>query len=296
MNRLFIISLVVLTGYLTARAQATLLVRAGSGGWSDPVYSHDGSLIAFTNASANQVRFLIPGEDSTRQIVDGAGVGQRFAFEPDDKRLVFRRQVVGLPEKPVRLFSVSLYLYDPIGRTSNLSGTVFGPYYFEGKIWYRYSLLSEFVSYDGKTRKAGPYMDLPTGQLWVLNSSGDSVFVSLAGQRFAGMEMSPDGQWVAAIQAEPDIQLVLIPLAAGKVHVLEHAAAPGWSGDSKHLICVRLTNPKSPELCLVDLPSGSLSVVYSSDQNPPETPALNSDASRAAFVSGGSIYEIKLLP
>jgi Tol biopolymer transport system component len=294
MNRLFIITLSVLFGPLLLWGQVKLLTPSGTLGWSDPVYSHDGSKICFTDASAKQIRLFERDEDSTRFVAEGAKIGKRFVFEPDDRRLVFRMTLPSLPGRPVRLYSVSLYLYDPVGRTTNEEGDLFGPYYFDHKVWYRFSLLGPYFDYQSAAHKAGPYMDLPSGQLWVINQSGDTVFSSAAGQHFIGAEISPDGEWVAAVQDQPAIRTEVIHIRDGKSFTIDGGAAPGWSGDSKRLVCVRTNSSAAQELYLLDVGTANGRVILTSPEYQPETPALNPDGSRVVFISRGALYELKI--
>ena len=287
---IFLTLMLSISGEASAQP-ARLLVPAGKPGWTNPVYSPDGNKIAFTDASLGVIRFIENGEDSPRGVASATRIGRRFVFEPNSKRIVYRQEVGALPEKPWRLVSTSLYLYDPAMKTINETGEIYGPYYLLGRVWYRPTLLSPFYDYEGDSRIAGPYLDAATGLLWIRSAKGDTVYTSPAGVTIAGMELSPDGQWVAAVRETPSRAMLLISVADGKTTEFENAFAPGWSGDSKNVICVRSTNTPPDELVRIRVPSFKSEVVFRSPKYSPEVPALNPDGSRVGFVSKGAIYE-----
>ncbi|HEY3294826.1 MAG TPA: hypothetical protein VGL38_05275 [bacterium] len=297
MNTLIFLFLLALPAISFAAATPQLLVSAGKTGWTNPVISRDGSKLAFSNASHSEIRVLVIGEDSSRQVVLNAGVGRRFVFEPgDQERVTYRRRIAALPEQPERLLSVSLYMLDPVSRTQNVRGDLFGPYLIGNQIYYRDSLTAPLISLAGKARKDGPYWNTTTGQLMVKDPNGKAVYTSDPTERFGAMEISPDGNWVAAAQTEPSRALLVIRVSDGKVIKENNAADPGWAGNSMSLVCVRQEGSNPPELYRLRLPKGTGDVLFSSPKFSPETPVLNVDGSRAVFVSQGSIYSVDALP
>jgi hypothetical protein len=297
MKSLILLILISVGTQVLSAAEPQLLVPAGKSGWTNPVIAPDGKTIAFANASLSQIRALISGEDSSRAVMSNPGVGRRFVFEPGGQdRILYRRRVQALPDHPERLISVSIYLADPMPRTSNLKGDMFGPYLIGNRVWYRDSLTGPLKDLRGVIQKAGPYLDDSTGQLNVLNKSGKTVFASSPPQRFALTEISPDGQWVAAVQIGPDHSLFLIPVASGDVIRVNNAMDPGWSGNSRSILCVRRLPSQAPELYRVHLPKGDGETLLSSSNFDPETPVLNMDGTKAVFVSKGSIYSLDTTP
>lgn len=297
MNTLFVLVLLAIPPIAGYAAEPRLLVSAGKSGWTNPVISPDGQKIAFADASLKQIRVLISGEDTSREVVTNPGVGRRFVFEPGGQdRIIYRRKVQALPDHPERLLSVSIYLFDPASRTSNAKGNLFGPYLIEGRIWYRDSLTGPFMDLQGKVRKAGPNFDQTSGQLRVLDAAGKIVFASTPPQTFAAMEISPNGRWVAAVQTSPERELFLISVDNGAVIRVNSAVDPGWSGNSLTAICVRRIQSRPPELYLIHLPKGDGASLFAAPDFDPETPVLNADGTRAVFVSKGAVYDLDIAP
>ena len=297
MNALILITLLILSLVRAEAASPELLVPAGTSGWTDPVISRDGLKIAFTNASQYEIRVQILGEDSTRQVMFNPGVGRRFIFEPGvADRIVYRRHIQAVPGKPERLLSVSIYIMDPIPLTSNRDSTIFGPYLIDNRVWYRDSLTGPFLDVNGKVRLAGPYLDSKSGELRVLDLAGKTVFTSSPPQKFGAMEISPDGQWVAAVQTEPALELFVVNVPNGTVLTVNSAADPGWSGQSLSVVCVRRQPSGVHELFRMHLPDGHGEAVFSAPDFDPETPVLNVDGSKVVFVSKGAIYGLDLAP
>jgi hypothetical protein len=286
MNLLIIL---ILSASLQAALAAgpELLLPSSDDGWRDPIYSANGQFIAFTNAAQNRIYVLERGQDAPRSVAHGEKVGRRFAFEPGVERIVFRLRSYALPGKPERLISSSIYLYDPVHLSENTAGDLFGPYVINDRIWYRTSLVGPFFDCHGHIRGAGPYWDMESGALNVLNAALDTVFTSAVDQRIAGYEISPDGAWLAAVESLPERRVLLIRIEDGQTVSVPLAIAPSWAGNSQSVICVTGSN-----LSIVRVPSGESEVVLSSPRFRPETPALNLDGSRALFVSEGAIYEM----
>ncbi|RPH92767.1 hypothetical protein EHM69_12055 [candidate division KSB1 bacterium] len=274
-----------------------LVVPSQGDGWRDPVYDWDGTRFALTDAAQKQIFIYESGEDSPRSVAKGDRIGRRFVFEPGGRhRIVFRLRSDAIPGKPERLYSSSIYLYDPVPRSHNISGDVYGPYLIENQVWYRFSPFGPFTNYENQLRHAGPYGDFSGGFLYVLNEKEDTVFASENGARMRGAEISPDGRWVAAVQSDPTVKILLVNTEHGTRMDIPDSYAPAWAGDSRSLICVSTANPAQQSLRLVRLPSGEGEFVLSSPEYHPETPALNRDGTRALFVSKGSIYEMELKP
>ena len=291
----FLIILILSASLQAAWAAAPgLLLPSSDDGWRDPVYSADGQFIAFTNSAQNRIYVLEPGKDTPRSVAQGEKIGRRFAFEPGVERVVFRLRSYALPGKPERLISSSIYLYDPVHLTENTAGDLFGPYVINNRIWYRTSLVGPFFDCRGDIRGAGPYWDMESGKLNVLNSRLDTVFTSASNQHIAGYEISPDGAWLAAVESVPQRRVLLIRIEDGATVSVPGAVAPGWAGNSQSVICVTVRPEGGSDLSIVRVPSGEREVVLSGPRFRPETPALNLDGSRALFVSGGAIYEMTL--
>jgi hypothetical protein len=283
-----------LSGLLQAAwaAQPGLVLPSGDGGWCDPLYSPDGRFIAFTNYSQDRIYVFEQGKDSPREVAQGEMIGRRFAFEPGAERIVFRMRSYALPGKPERIISTSIYLWDPVHHTSNNTGDLFGPYRIGGRIWYRYSLVGPFFDYDAHIRSAGPYWDTESGALSVINEALDTVFTTAPDQFVAGCEISPDGVWLAAVESRPERRTLLIRTSDGKTFGFPDAVAPSWAGNSQSLIAVTSRAERSTGLMIVRVPSGDARIILEDARFRPETPALNTDGSRALFVSHGAIYEM----
>jgi Tol biopolymer transport system component len=290
--------LIILVLFVAAQAlpAAAPVLRCASSddGFRDPIYSPDGQTIAFTNAAQDQIYVLEKGKNIPRSVAHGEKIGRRFAFEPGGERIVFRLRAYALPGKPERLLSTSIYLYDPVHRSQNSEGDIFGPYVMNGRIWYRYSLVGPFFDYAGQVSGAGPYWDTQNGTLNVLNAALDTVFTSALNQHLAGYELSPDGAWLAVVESQPERRLLVIRIQDGTTFSISGGFAPGWAGDSQSLICVTDRSTGGTDLSVVKLPSRQTAVVLPGTRFKPETPALNSDGTRALFVSEGAIYEMTL--
>jgi hypothetical protein len=273
-------------------APPTILLPAGAEGWVDPVFSPDGRKIAFTTVSRREIRVLDLGEDSARLVAQADLIGRRYVFEPNSDRIVYRQRAAILPGLPERLVSASPYLYDPVMPVPNTTGNIFGPYFISGKVWYRPSLLSPLVDYDGSLMLPGPYLDPSSGSLWVRNEKGDTVHASPPGVSIIGAEISPDAHWIAAVQNNPST-LLIVRVEDGRLSTIPHAYAPSWAGNSQSLICVR-SDSGSADLLIVHMPDAESETVYSSRDLPPSTPALSPDGKQAVFVSKGALYELDL--
>ncbi len=193
-----------------------LLVPApADGGFTNPVCSPHSEAIAYTTADFAVLYLWTTDLRPPLRVAQSAGVGRRFIFEPGQERLVYRQVVGALPTKPERLISTSPYLYDPAVRTANQDSLIYGPYLIDRQVWYRPSLLLPYHDYHDSLRTAGPYLDLRTGRLQVVNASSDTVFSSIVPDSYAGMEVSPDGEWIAAVKSRPRVELTLIRVADG---------------------------------------------------------------------------------
>lgn len=291
---IFVLLSLVSTSFCGAMPPQLVLASRPNDGWQNPVFSPDGKHLAFTNASLKEIYVLELNSDSPRVVAKGEKIGRRFAFEPNSQRVAFRLRSDALPGKPERLISSAIYLYDPVHHSSNMEGNIYGPYWLDGRLWYRLSLLGPFIDYDGKILTSGPYWNPENGHLKVLNSSSDTVFTSSLTQKIAGVEISPDGQWVAAVEDSKDGDMLLIRVEDGHVLRIADAFAPYWGGDSRRLICVTRRIEGGNNLSLVSLPSGDTTIILAHPQFTPEMPALSFDGSRAVFVSKGGIYTMEL--
>lgn len=294
MKYLFSFIFLISTGLSLHAGEPILVIPADNGGWILPIYSPDDKVIVFTNASRDEIWVTERDQLAPRMLTSGTGLANRLTFEPDQNRIVFRRRVNALPNRPVRLFSTSYYLYDPVVRMAN-SGDILGPYLVDNKVCYRRSLTDPLIDCDGKTRYAGPYLDPASGKLWVVNSNRDTIYTSSVNIRFGAVELSPDGKWVAAVTTEPTAAIWIMEIETGQATEVSAGSWPSWSANSQNLTFLtkdRESDP--PEIHILRLSTMKTEKVYRSESMLPETPALNRDGSRVLFVSEGSIYEIDL--
>lgn len=271
-----------------------IVVPASGDGWRDPVFAPDGNSIAFANADLSELYVLIHDEKTPRTVARSNGIGRRFVYTPDGQRLAFRMKIEKLPAQPERLISSSIYLFDPIHHSQNMESNLFGPYFFDNRVWYRRSLAEPYVDFNNRARVAGPYWDPNGNSLIVLNDNRDSVFTSLPGQRFAGAEISPDGRWIAAVESRPAVQLHLIRIENGQTQTISQAFAPGWSGDSQRLVCCSKNPQGIVQMLFVNVASGESVVLLNDPRLQPETPALNADGTTVLFVGNGAIYKMEI--
>jgi hypothetical protein len=262
--------------------------------WAYPIYSPDGKTMLYTDASLGRIWARAAGEDSARRVVDLSKSGQRFAMDPKTGRVVFRARIQALPDKPQRLVSTSIYLWDPAMLTQNLSGDVYGPYLIKGKVWYRYTLLGPLASTDGEIRTQAPYLDTGTGRMWVVDAKDDTAYATPNQIRVAGIEVSPDGNWVAAVCSEPSPTIIVVSLNDGTDYTIPGSFAPSWSGDSQFLVCVHSSPQGTTELRLIHIPGADTGVILATNEFHPEMPSLSFDASRVLFVNDGAIWEMRL--
>ncbi len=289
--------LVIIFSTFTALVQAApplrMIVPPATPGWTNPVISPDGGAIAFTDEFYSELKVLISGEDSPRSIVTADGVGKRFVFEPGrTPRIVYRVRLNGLPERPERLLSSSIYNPDPVHRTPNKSGDLFGPYLINGQVWYASALDQPLLNYDGEEFPGGPRWDWINGKLWLLNEAGDTVFTTPDSCRLAGGELSPDGRWMAVVQSEPQRELFVIHRPDGSLRRLGDGYSPRWSGDSQTLVFVTSTGGGFAALNILNMASGEPQVILNAPEYYPESPALDQTASRVVFASNGALYEM----
>jgi Tol biopolymer transport system component len=295
MRKIFNLILLFLFLVQCALAAAPQLILAASeDGWRDPVYSPDGKAIAFTNSAQSALFVLLRDENSPRTVARAEGIGRRYVFEPNGQRIVFRMRAHALPLKPERLLASSIYIYDPVHHSTNLEGDIFGPYFFNNRVWYRTALVGPFFDYENHVQASGPYWDPVSGGLTALNSKLDTVFIARPDQFIAGVEISPDGAWIAAVESQPVRQLLLIRIEDGQTQAIPSLFAPGWAGDSKHVIGVTNGAENRSQLLLVSVPSGETVTILNNPPFQPETPALDAAGKHALFVSNGAIYELGL--
>ncbi|MBU0507540.1 hypothetical protein KKH27_01705 [bacterium] len=300
MSKFIAIAVAIFLAFAVVRAEGAepkRIVPAGGSVWTNPVSSPDGKAVAFTDEFHREIRVYVSGEDSSRRIIRGPSLGSRYVFDSSpDPRLVYRNVIEFMPQKPERLFSSSIYMFDPINRTSNSEGRIFGPYFIEGQVWYRFALDAPLLNYDGQLRVAGPRWNREHGRLWVLNEKADTVWSSPTGARMAGAEISPDGRWIAAVAAEPRTQLTIVRIEDGLVTDGDSGFAPAWSGDSRWIAYVSRQDNGRVELRLLGVPDGARRVVLSSPHFSPETPTLNHDGTRCVFVSEGALWAMDVNP
>jgi WD40 repeat protein len=194
------------------------------------------------------------------------------------------------PEKPVRLYTSSIYVFDPSSRTANL-GDILGPYVSEARLLYRHALDSPLLETDGQPRIAGPYLNPENHSFWVLDADSNRIFESPKSEPVGGFELSPDGRYVAVVASASSPLLYLIDLQSGERRNLGSGRWPAWSDDGNHLSClteiqtkriIRVHHLEAREFTPVDLPLPIR----------PESPSLNEDGTRVLFVDRGSIYVI----
>jgi Tol biopolymer transport system component len=291
---LFVIALVSCASQALS-SPPRLILAADSNSWNSSIYSPNSKKIAFTNAALDELWIIATAGGKPRKMAAGDLIGRRFIFEPGLERIVYRQKSLALPTQPVRLVSTSFYIYDPVLRTGN-DGNILGPYQIGDKVYYRTSLAEPLLDYGATPQVAAPYLDLPRGRLWIKNSQGEEIFTSTPPSHFVGMEISPDGKMLAAVQDKPVLSVSLINMSDGKVTNIGHAEWPSWSGDSQNFIYLFPASKerKAAEIRLYRLSMGISETVLSSTDYEPETPSLNYDGTRALFVSKGAIYELIL--
>jgi hypothetical protein len=296
---LIIISLTFTGASCLLAVEPKLLLTADSNSWNSPIYSPTGTTIAYTNGSQQEIWIIDSRIPKPRMVAAGERIGRRFVFDPGLERLVYREQSMAMPDKPIRLLSTSYFLYDPTARTSN-RGLIIGPYLLEQKLWYRRSTAEPLLDSKDMPRKMAPYLNKDTGKFWVINEKGDTVYSSTAENKFAAMEIAPDGKLVAVVQDQPEPILSVINMTDGQFTKIGTGEWPSWSGDSHSLIYLvhsgAGTAPKTTELRVFNVVAGQSRTILSSVDYQPETPSLNTDGSRALFASNGALYELTVNP
>lgn len=288
---LLAVSLFVFTSF--AISAPRMVAERAARGCSAPLWSADSRFIAYTTIDLDTLFVVEPAEANKHQnlyrVAKATGVGRRFVFAPGEERLVYREMIGAIPTHPDRLISTSFYTYDPSVLTSN-NDPIIGPYVVENKIYYRHSLETPLIAVHGAERIAGPYKI--DGRLVIRNASGSEVFKSDEQEEVDGFEISPDGQWVAAVLAQDGERMVkLIQVSDGSVSELGRGRWPGWSGNSNRLVFVRdKKEVQFAELVVYDVEVGQSRSVTGINQYWPDEPALNGDGSMVAFIHDGSVY------
>lgn len=294
MKRLFFILFSVVVTTLFA-AEPQLIADAEPYHWLNPIYSNDGFSLAFSALNNNEIwSFDLLKGMKPSQAARGDSIGYRFIFEPgiQDDRIIYKVRINAHPDKPERLLSTSIHLFDPAPRTNNM-GNIYGPYLFENTVWYRFTLDGPFYDYKDQPQIAGPYWNKETHVLWVLSSDSSRIYTSPEQEPVRGFEISPDGNYVAVVATSPEPILYLVSLKTGDRIELGAGRWPSWSLDSKHLVClveirdetiIRVHDIEKQEHIAIDIPS----------HFDPESPALNPDATKLVFTDGGRIYQVDL--
>jgi hypothetical protein len=293
MKSLLILALTFLAVVSAEALEPTRLVKAEPNHWLYPVYSPDDLSIAFSVMDFSEIWSLdlVTGREPSRT-AKGDSIGRRFVFEPglQDDRVVYRVRIQAHPDKPVRLISTSIHLFDPAPRSAN-TGDILGPYAIAGQLWYRRALNEPLIDVKGNEHPAGAYWDKATQSLWVQDSAGARLYTSPAAEPVEGFEISPDGKWAAAVTAVSPPLLYLVSLSDGTRYDLGSARWPSWSGNSKYLAC--LTEIREDTIIRIyDIATRVPSALELPSKFNPEYPALNSDGSKLLFVDGGAIYQV----
>lgn len=259
---------------------------------SAPLWSPDNRFLAYTSVDRDVVMLNEIGKDNVIKnlysIATGEGVGRRFAFAPGEERLILRRENPGLPGKPDRLLSISFYEHDPVMLTANV-GPLLGPYIIAGKVYSRDDLQSPYRSTD---KQEWPVRVLADSKRLEIATASATLYRSPAEEELEGFELSPDGDWVAAVfESAGQKVLRLISTASGQTIDLGSGRWPGWSGNSRRLVFVKdKPSVEFSELVVYDLESAAARSVVGLNQYWPDEPALNSDGTRVAFVHKGEIF------
>jgi Tol biopolymer transport system component len=296
MNLLISIVITALIAAAAPAAEPVKLAARGEEEWQQPVYDPTGAYLAFTNASQREIWVLDRKTGKTRVVVQGSKPGRRYCFEPGGQRLVFRQAAPADPEHSERLLSTDLWTYDPVPRTHN-RGPSFGPYLISNKLWYRSALTGPLLDVDDSARTATGYLDRASGKAWAIGTSGDTLYRSGPSDVVVGMELSPDGNGVALITSQPQVNLIVVSLTGGGVSRINKAGNPGWSGNSRALAYVTYGDDgHANSVRIWDVSSSTSRATPVPPLCGPSDPALNADGTRLAYVSGGELYEVLLTP
>jgi hypothetical protein len=295
MKNLLFIAFALASVLWAEAAEPKRLVEAEPYHWLYPAYSPDDLAIAFSALNLSEIWSLdlVTGREPSRA-AKGDSIGRRFVFEPgiQDDRVVYRIRIQAHPDKPVRLISTSVHLFDPAPRSGNM-GEIIGPYAVSGQIWYRRSLAEPLTDVKGNERPAGAYWDKTTNSFWVQDSTKTRLYTSPEAEPAEGFEISPDGKWAAVVTTTSPPLLYIVSLADGSRKDLGSARWPSWSGNSRFVACLtELLDNTVIRVC--DIESGVHKAMEIPSRYDPEYPALNSDGSKLLFVDGGAIYEVEL--
>lgn len=289
---LLILILLLVFSNLAISAPEKVADFAGRG-CSAPLWSPDNRFIAYTTIDLDSLFVVEPAESKMKQslyrVANAAGIGRRFVFVPGEERLAYRVMIGAIPSHPDRVVAVSFYSFDPSVLTDN-DGQIIGPYRIENQLFYRKSLAQPLLALDGTERKDGAF--ILDGKLVVRNQTGAAVFNSDGLAVVEGFEISPDGQWVAAVFSTDGNRAVrLIQVSDGAEFDLGRGRWPAWSGNSNRVVFVRdKSEVRFAELIVYDVQLGQSRSVTGVNQFWPDEPALNSDGSMVAFVHDGEIF------
>ena len=262
-------------------------------GLSAPLWSQDDRFMAYTTADLNELYVVelneVKAKQSLYRVSNLDGVGRRFAFQPGEDRIAFRTMVGAITSHPERIFSSSIYSHDPKMLTSN-TGPIHGPYRIENKLFYRSSLDQPLISVDGQPWSK--IVNLLDGSLSISDSTQTVRYVSPTEEKVEGFEISPDGQWVAAVvKTSTERQVQLIQISTGAVTNLGKGRWPGWSGDGNRVVVIRdKPEVRFAELLVYDIKLGQTRSVVGLTNFWPDEPALNSNGTKVAFIHEGEIY------
>ncbi len=275
--------------YSEPRKAADLVGR----GLSAPLWSPDNRFLAYTTVDMNELYVLelneVKAKQSLYRVSNLDGVGHRFAFVPGEDRLAFRTIVGAISTHPERIFSSSFYSHDPKMLTTN-DAKVLGPYRIENKLFYRLALDQPLISVNGQPWSK--IVNLLDGKLSISDSTQTLQYASPADEIIEGFEISPNGQWVAAVaKTASERQVRLIQISTGAVISLGKGRWPGWSGDGNRVVIIRdKPEVRFAELLVYDIALAQSRSVLGLNDFWPDEPALNSNGSKVAFTHEGEIY------
>lgn len=283
--------IVLLSCYLVSTATPKKIADPVGGGCSSPVWGRNDQMIAFTNRELDELYVIeLDKLQAPYRVANAKGVGRRFVFDPVEDRVLFRQRAEAHPAKPERIVSCSVNFHDSQMVTSN-EGPLIGPYVIGAEVFHRQDASSPFVSLQGASKLAGPFIE-DRGRLSIHDDSGKEVFETASSDTVSGFEFSPDGRWVAIVLGNSTKTIELISTFDGTRIPIGEGRWPGWSGNSKRLVFLR-DKPEIhfAEIVVYDLSKGELRSVTGLNEFWPDEPALNSDGTRCAFIHNGALYE-----
>jgi Tol biopolymer transport system component len=295
--------LLILTLFLTTTILAQQAANKIAGGFGEvymaPVYSPDGSMLAFSSANYKGIWIYSFSDESLTQITDEAAAGYGFSWSQDSRNILSR---VAEYQEMKRLNAVKIFDVQT-GESVNLSGyTASMP------------VIPQWSGADSKVvTYTGSKTEYPTGKLAKAGANSRSAFVLgskiILGDSQKELEPFKDAE-LLNVNLSPDGNKIAFEVLGGNMYVINYDGTgltdigkgyrPMWSPDSKSLVYMLTEDDghafTASELFIVNADGSGRKQITSTPDKIEMNPSFSPDGKNIAFdeVTEGAIYILKI--